>query len=42
MEGKANAATYTDILEGNLLHRALDLRLWTQFIFHRDNNGVDV
>ena len=38
IEGKMNAAKYTDIHEENLLHSALDLRLWRRFAFQHDND----
>ncbi len=38
IEGKMNAAMYRNILNENLLHRALDLRLGRRFIFQQDND----
>ncbi|KAJ8404564.1 hypothetical protein AAFF_G00334270 [Aldrovandia affinis] len=38
IEGKMNAAKYTEILEGNLLQSALDLRLGQRFTFQHDND----
>ena len=38
MEGKKNAAMYRDILDENLLQRALNLRPGRRFIFQQDNN----
>ena len=38
IEGKMNAAMYRDILDENLLQRALDLRLERRLIFQQDNN----
>ena len=38
IEGKMNAAKYTEILEENLLQSALDLRLGRRFTFQHDND----
>ncbi|KAJ8361428.1 hypothetical protein SKAU_G00179530 [Synaphobranchus kaupii] len=38
IEGKMNAAKYTEILEENLLQSAVDLRLGRRFTFQHDND----
>lgn len=39
IEGKMNAGLYRDLLDGNLLQSALDLRLVQWFISQQDNNN---